>query len=273
MIKKIFTMEKFREFYEVVPKQIAPGVKMLTDAKTYAEKITIAKGIIQQTGDNERIYTTLFLIILHQTGCKLCVPTNIKASGVIDAKKFLKKLEGLGDDQFIEKMSEVPTEDFMFLITNGSKYFEHVMKNKHTVLRLVMLMSQANKSIAIDKTEWITAMEPEVDHKKDSEEFIKAGLIKEMNVLVQVAKAPTKNESLKQCYKELLDSTTEFQTLLTTLGQSGKDFNEISLYIGWARETVRILSRPDYLNASGISYQLLREVSDNVTRLLNSFLD
>nr|UDL13966.1 MAG: hypothetical protein [Xiangshan orthomyxo-like virus] len=266
-------MEKFSEFHEVVPSQISEGVKLISNAKTYAEKLTIAKGIIQQTGDSERIYTTLFLIILHQTGIKMSIPTNIKASGVIDPKKFLKKLHGLGDDQFIEKMSELPTEDFMFLVINGSKYFDNVMKNKHTVLRLVLLMSQTNKYIALDKTEWIAAMEPEVDHKKNAEEFIKSGLTKEMNILTQVVKAPVKNESLKQCYKELLDSTAEFQTLLTTLGQSGKDFNEISLYIGWAKEVLRILGRQDYLNASGISYQLLREVSDNITKLMNSFLD
>ncbi|AED98373.1 ML [Jos virus] len=94
--------------------------------------------------------------------------------------------------------------------------------------------------------------------------------IKLHNTIRKVAAMGKQEGKVGKFYSEILQACDQTKELLDALDQGKCSYDREVVLIGWMDEIIKIFSKPDYLEAKGVSYQVLKNVSNKVSLLRES---
>nr|AAO49493.1 ML [Thogotovirus thogotoense]QOQ34659.1 interferon antagonist [Thogotovirus thogotoense] len=94
--------------------------------------------------------------------------------------------------------------------------------------------------------------------------------IKLHNTIRKIATMRPADSKAGRFYSDILSACDQTKELLDAFDQGKLAYDRDVVLIGWMDEIIKIFSKPDYLEAKGVSYQVLKNVSNKVALLRES---
>ncbi|AHB34059.1 matrix [Upolu virus] len=115
-----------------------------------------------------------------------------------------------------------------------------------------------------------SAMDLDTTPPESSQPGWQAEAVRLHNTIRKVASTGKQEGKVSRFYAEILQACDQTKELLDALDSGKHAYDRSVVLIGWMDEIIKIFSKPDYLEAKGVSYHVLKTISNKISLLRDS---